>query len=172
MKVSLYCETSLDGFIATEEHDTEWVVKHDTGEFEQFLKSCDAVLMGSRTFQFANEDGDFPYQGCFNLVFTTQKKLLDLGGNKSFLFTDKPVAAVLKHLEVNGFKHVGVIGGGMLNYSALSGSGLDEIIVIIHPIILVKGVNLFEGESEVCDLKLISSKLLKNRSVRLQYLVK
>ena len=51
MKTQYYTASSLDGFIAIEEHSLEWLVQlgdiNDSG-YPEFIKEVEALVMGSR----------------------------------------------------------------------------------------------------------------------------
>lgn len=172
MKVTLYSEPSIDGFIATTDHDTSWVFKLDSGEFDKFIESQNVVLMGKQTFIFAEEDGDFPYDGPYNIVFTSDKELLEKPKSERYRFTDKAPAEVIEQLRSDGYQKVGVIGGGILNGSMIKSDLIDEIVLIYHPIILGDGKKLFEG-ADICEnMELISTEQLPQNLIKTTYDIK
>lgn len=69
-KVILYIAMSLDGFIATESGDVEWLSGQDatskeTGSYEDFVQTIDTVVMGYTTYhQITTElaTGNWPYK--------------------------------------------------------------------------------------------------------------
>ena len=65
-KIVLYIATSLDGYIARDNGDIDWLSivespKEDYG-YKDFLKSIDTVIMGRRTYEQVVTFGDFPYK--------------------------------------------------------------------------------------------------------------
>jgi len=171
MKVTLYSEPSIDGFIATTDHDTSWVFALDSGEFEGFIKQSDAILMGKQTFIFAEEDGDFPYKGSYNIVFTSDESLLSRPKSDKYLFTNKSPNEVIKDLARQGVKNIGVIGGGKLNGSMLKDVLIDELILTYHPAVLGNGKALFNGADFNDKLKLVSVKKLSLNLFQVKYTV-
>lgn len=169
MEVTLYCEMSLDGFIATSSHDTEWVFNLNTGEFDKFFSSRDVVIMGKQTYLFAEEDGDFPYKGPYNVVVTSNPELLAKGETEKYLFTKGTLQEILKKLERKGFNKVGIVGGGKLNGSFLKEGLIQNFVIIIHPVILGKGIKIFENVEKFTNLKLIDIEKLNDKSFKVQY---
>ena len=57
MKASVYIATSLDGFIARENGDLDWLSEGDIEEsgedygFREFMDSVDILVMGRKTFE-------------------------------------------------------------------------------------------------------------------------
>ena len=55
MKTQYYTASSLDGFIATEDHSLEWLFQlgdiNDTG-YPEFIKEVGALAMGSSTYEW------------------------------------------------------------------------------------------------------------------------
>lgn len=172
MKVTLYCEPSIDGFIATTEQDTSWVFNLDSGEFDKFVKNQDVILMGKQTFIFAEEDGDFPYDGPLNIVFTSSNDLLNRPRSDRYMFTDKTPKEVLRQLQLDNRQKIGVIGGGKLNGSMVKDDLIDEICLVYHPIILGDGKKLFDGADLRENLEIISTEKLPQNLTKVWYRLK
>ncbi len=65
-KIVLYIAMSLDGYIARDNGDIDWlsmVESHDEDYgYKDFLKSVDTVIMGRRTYDQVLTFWDFPYK--------------------------------------------------------------------------------------------------------------
>ena len=67
-KIVLYIASSLDGYIATEEHSLDWLFavegEGDNG-ISKFYETVDSILMGRVTYDWIMdyEKGEFPYKG-------------------------------------------------------------------------------------------------------------
>lgn len=61
MKTTVYIGTSLDGFIARENGEIDWLEKFASAEvfgfYDEFIKKIDAIVIGRGTFEKAL---DFP----------------------------------------------------------------------------------------------------------------
>jgi len=169
LHVTIYNATSIDGFIATKNDNTDWVSDTDWEIFQNLTKQHDVVIMGRRTYETVLDD--FPFNCKLNIVLTNQKQLLKKENN--IWFTNKKPAKILHEIEKNGFKTCLIIGGGKTNASFLEANLVDEVIVDIHPIILGGGIKLFETNKQLqYQLKLIESKQIKNGLCLNKYLVK
>lgn len=169
MKIKIYNAISIDGFIATPNHNTEWVSDTDWEEFSSQVKSSRAIIMGRKTYEVSGDD--FPYDCELNVVMTRNQKLLDQEEEEGIWFTDTTPEEVLQELEDMGFRETLIIGGGNLNSSFLKANLVDEVIISIHPLILGKGIKLFENEEFRVELELIGSRVLNEELAQLTYAV-
>ena len=71
----LYIAASLDGYIATEDHNLDWLFAiegdGDNG-FSDFYETVDTFLLGRTTYDWImkQENGDFPYKNKECYVFS------------------------------------------------------------------------------------------------------
>jgi len=140
MKVSLYMAVSIDGFIATLDHSTDWVSDNDWEVFGNKVQEAGCIVMGRKTMETSGED--FPYEGAVNIVLTKRPELLR--ESDQVVITNKTPREVINWVEKKGFSEVLIIGGGITNSSFLREGLIDEIVISIHPIILGSGIKLFE----------------------------
>ena len=64
---------------------------------------------------------------------------------------------------------IGVIGSATLVHALLDAGLVDEIQMLVHPIVLGKGVRLFAEGGQPSSMKLADSKILANGVVYLSY---
>ncbi|MDK2807895.1 MAG: hypothetical protein PWP24_629 [Clostridiales bacterium] len=78
-KLVLYIASSLDGYIATKDHQLDWLFsvegEGDNG-YSAFYDTVDTILIGRVTYDWImeHENGAFPYQGKECYVFSRAKK--------------------------------------------------------------------------------------------------
>jgi dihydrofolate reductase len=148
----LYSATmSLDGFIAGPGGDMSWLTEHlgPNPIVDEVIGRIGALLVGRRTF-----GGDDPYRG------DPEREGKPFGGGWSgpqFVLThhalDVPVPgvtfvgdlgeAVAAAKAAAGEKYVNVIGADVAR-QCLGAGVLDEILVLIAPVMLGDGVRLFD----------------------------
>jgi dihydrofolate reductase len=143
---SFYTATSLDGFIADEQHSLEWLLHQDHDgsgplNYDEFFARIGAVVMGSSTYEWIlqHEDGAWPYQLPAWVMSTRDLPKTD--GDVRFARGD--VRAV--HGEMTAAaagKDLWVVGGGDLAGQFADAGLLDEIIVAIAPVTLGGGAPL------------------------------
>jgi len=147
----LYSATmSLDGFIAGPGGDMSWLTEHlgPNPEVDEVIGEIGALLIGNRTFR-----GDDPHKG-------TPREGKPFGGGWSgpqFVLThqapEAPVPGVTFVDDLDrglaaakaaaGDKYVNVLGAQVAR-QCLEVSALDEILVLIAPVLLGDGVRLFD----------------------------
>jgi dihydrofolate reductase len=140
-----YTATSLDGFIADEQHSLEWLLHQDQDHagplnYAEFFARIGAMVMGSTTYEWVldHEHGRWPYE-LPTWVMTTR----DLPKVGDVRFARGDVRAV--HAEMTaaaGGKDLWVVGGGELAGQFADAGLLDEIIVYLAPVTLGGGAPL------------------------------
>jgi len=146
----LYSATmSLDGFIAGPGGDMSWLTEHlgPNPAVDEVIGKIGALLVGNRTFR-----GDDPYQG-------TTKEGKPFGGGwtgPQFVLTHHapktPVPGVTFVSDLTsglaaakaaaGDKYVNILGANIAG-QCLDAGMVDEILVLIAPVLLGDGVRLF-----------------------------
>jgi dihydrofolate reductase len=154
----LYSATmSLDGFIAGPRGDMQWLTRHlgPNQMVDDLIDRIGSLLVGSSTFH-----GDDPYKD-------TPQEGEPFGGGwtgPQFVLTHNPPAApvpdvtfltdldsaVAAATAAAGEKYVNVLGASTAR-QCLEAGVLDEVLVLIAPVLLGDGVRLFDhpGGSEV-----------------------
>lgn len=144
MKTQYYTATSLDGFIATEDHSLEWLFQLGDIEetsYPEFIKDVGALAMGASTYEWMLEhvvpSEPWPYSQP-TWVFTHRELPEVPGVDVRFVQGDvRPVHSLMA--EAAGGKNVWVVGGGDLVGQFHDAGLLDEIIVQIGSVTLGAG---------------------------------
>lgn len=142
-KIVFSAAMSLDGYIADDHDGYAWIKgdghhRLDTIEawdYPAFLSTIDIVIMGRRCYELGQHK-DFPDQ---QVLVASHQKLSD----PSVTFTDDPITT-LKQRKTQSGKDIFVFGGASLTQSLLKADLIDTFIVGIVPVILGKGIRLFE----------------------------
>lgn len=160
MAKMLYAVTmSLDGFIAGPGGDMSWLTEFlgPNPFVDELIGDIGSLLVGNRTFR-----GDDPHRG-------TAKEGKPFGGGwdgPQFVLThhapDTPVpgvtfvgdiaSGVAAAKEAAGDKYVNVLGASVAK-QCLQAGALDEILVLVAPVMLGDGVRLFDHPGG-CNVKL------------------
>lgn len=167
MKVILYMAISADGLIAGEKDETPW--SNATWEsYYNFVKDRKNIVLGRRTYELMQEVNEFEKIGRpFTVVVSNDLKRET---DKNFAFADSPRQA-LEILEQKGFKEALVAGGGHLNGSFMAENLVDEIYLDVEPVVLGKGIRLFENGNLDVKLELLETKKLSENEIQLHYQV-
>lgn len=157
---------SADGFIAKKNGDSDWVSPVDTANFEKAIKEHGCIIVGRKTFD--QYQGDiYPIDGVTNIVVTSDKSLKS--DNPNVHFVTGSVEEVIGAVKQKGHDKALLIGGGTTNASFLNASAIDEMILSVHPLILGKGIRLFESEEVDVKLRLISEVKLEEGLIQEKY---
>ena len=172
MDAAVYIATSLDGFIARENGDLDWLMEADPGDeeygFDTFLSSVDALVMGRNTFDFVLGTGEWAYGEKPVFILTSRELPLpaDFKGNVESLDLD-PVG-VATELAGRGINHVYVDGGETI-HSFIRAGLVRRIVITQLPVLIGSGISLFGDLSKDVDLKLIRYRAYDNGWIQIEY---
>jgi dihydrofolate reductase len=137
---------SLDGYIATKDGGVSWLdMFHGRGdgggsdEFTKLYASFDGLFLGSRTYEFALEIGQWPSADKPSWVFTR----LDLPVlHPSITLTAEDPSQLVRDLGGRGLKRLCLMGGGRLAASFRERGLITGYIIGVVPILLGVGIPL------------------------------
>ncbi|MBO1582226.1 dihydrofolate reductase family protein [Bacillus sp. XF8] len=170
-EVILYIGTSLDGFIAKEDDDLQWL--YDTeGEgdngYTEMYQSIDTTIMGKKTYDYVMKHTEtFPYPDKKCYVFTTSKK----GSSEYVNFVNEDVVTFTKKLKEQKGSKIWMVGEAAILDAFIKEDLIDEYIITVSPHILGSGIPLFKEKNPQIDLILIDTKRF-GQFVQLHYKVK
>jgi len=157
---------SVDGVMESPE---EWAFPYSNDEMEQAnasgMAASDAMLLGRVTYEalaayWPNQPGGTPMVDYINSVpkFVVSRTLEEpLEWNNSTLIEGN-VAEQIAELKRQPGKDIGIVGSGTLVRSLLQDDLLDELRLMVHPIVMGSGKRLFEEGGDQKALKLVDSK--------------
>ena len=171
--------SSLDGFIANKDNSVSWFETSDYYEKgvsgqnpEEFLKTIDCYVMGSRTYEHALElsksygwvYGDVP-----TIVLTHRKLPVDRQNIETY---SGDLNKLVNELLKPNYKNVWLVGGAKLAKDFIRLNLADEIRQSILPIILGDGTLFFDhiGQEQALHLKDVT--VYKSGMVELWYEIK
>lgn len=179
-KIILFNLISLDGFFEGPNREIDW---HNVdSEFNQFatdqLNSADTLVFGRRTYNLmasywptkAAINDDPIVAGLMNgidkIVFSHTLKSADWQNTR--LINNHPAAAIAS-LKNSPGKDIFIFGSSDLAVSLLPGHLIDEIRLMVNPILLGSGRTMFNGLKNRVNLKLIGTRTFKSGNVLLFY---
>lgn len=177
MKISVYIATSLDGFIAREDGDIEWLHNSGHGEvdkgedfgYKEFMSSVDALVMGRNTYKkVLSFGGDWPYGN--KPVFVLSKKGVDIPDRISETVSSLSGSPreIVKELEKLGYQHI-YLDGGVTIQKFLDAGFVNEITITKIPVLIGNGIPLFGPLSKDIKLKHIQTEAFNNGFVQSRY---
>ncbi len=168
--------SSIDGIIAKKDNSVSWFETADHYEkgvteqdAEEFLKTIDCYVMGSRTYEHALElsksygwvYGDVP-----TIVLTHRELPIDRQNIETY--SGDLNKLINERLKPN-YKNIWLVGGAILAKDFIRLKLADEIRLSIMPIILGEGILFFDhiGQEQALHLKDVTA--YKSGMVELWY---
>ncbi|MDM5232807.1 dihydrofolate reductase family protein [Lysinibacillus pakistanensis] len=170
-EIVLYIATSLDGFIAKEDNDLQWLIETE-GEgdagYEDMYQSIDTTIMGKKTYDYVMKNSEsFPYPEKKCYVFSNSEK----GSNEYVEFVNENVIEFTRKLKKQQGSKIWMIGGAGILDAFIKENLIDEYIITVTPHILGSGIPLFKVKNPQIDLILIDTKRY-GQFVQMHYKVK
>jgi dihydrofolate reductase len=126
-----------------------------TGEDKAWLESAmariGAVVGGRGTYEAAGHWGDSNPWGLPFFIVTHRPEEQPDGDD--FVFVDGVDMAVARAIDAAGDKDVSVMGGADVIRQALAAGLVDELTIIVAPVVLGAGKRLFDGFTGSVDLE-------------------
>jgi dihydrofolate reductase len=122
----------------------------DAAWLTEVVSRIGAVVGGRSTYEAAGHWGDQNPWGLPFFIVTHRPDEEPAGG--AFTFVSGVEAAVESALLAAAGKDVHVMGGGEIIRQALAAGIVDELTIIIAPVVMGAGKRLFEGFSRPLDL--------------------
>lgn len=168
--------SSLDGFIANKDNSVSWFETSDYYEkgvdepdAEEFLKTIDCYVMGSRTYEHALEltkSYGWVYWEVPTIVVTHRN--LPIDRKNINIYSGDLNKLVNEQLKPN-YKNTWLVGGAMLAKDFIRLKLADEIRLSVMPVILGDGTLFFDhiGQEQALHLKDVTA--YKSGMVELWY---
>lgn len=167
--VSAFLALSLDGFIAGEGNDLDWLTPFSSDSpqatgYDALMAKADVLLMGRNTFDVVRAFPDWPY-GDKPLVVLTHRQAEPAA---HVAFRQGELTQVLAELWQEGARHLYLDGGDLVRQGLQAGL-VDELTLFWVPVVLGKGISLFGGEPQPGRLTPVSCTPLPSGLVRVVY---
>ena len=160
-KIVCFIAMTLDGYIAEENHDLSFLDAFNDSEIDDFirdfLKGVDTLIMGHQTYQFIKDSNPWPYPNHQSYVITHQ----DYASSDHIVYTSD-YESLVKDLKQQHGKDIWLVGGGKLIHSFLQSNLIDEFQISILPILLGKGIPLFQQHDHHIHFKHIETQHVKD----------
>jgi dihydrofolate reductase len=157
-KLVLFIAASLDGYIADEQGGVGWLVGHSGNAdpdktYPEFIRTVDTLIMGRVTYeQLVNElsPGAWPYEGYKCYVATTRP----MENTAQVEFFNGDICGFVASLKLQEGKDIWLVGGARLLDDFVKKDLIDRYLVTVIPVILGRGVHLFNEPNPQVKLHL------------------
>lgn len=162
-KVILYIAMSLDGYIADEQGNVDWLTGgEDTSpsgadSYAALLERIDTVIMGYRTYHQIKTQlspASWPYPNLQSYIITHHT----CEAQEGLRFTNQTPVALVQELKAQEGKDIWICGGAMIASSLIGANEIDEYQIAVIPTLLGKGIPLFRQGQKIL-LEGISSRI-------------
>lgn len=191
-KIIAALQMSVDGFIEDAKGELDWVGKDDEEIWREVfdtLANVDTIVLGRVMYpgfeQFwlavlTNPNGALPFSG--KPASDAEIKYARWADNANRIVVSKTLDKVewqgtrivrdldaIRRLKEEPGKDVHIVGGATLVSSLMNAGLIDEIGLLVNPIVLGGGKALFKDVNQRNGLKLLAAKPLKSGMVKLSY---
>lgn len=165
MKVILWMAISLNGVIARENNEEDFISHDSWLAWLDDIRKVGCLLLGRKTHQIVKTWGEQYFSDLKGVKITVISSNPSYQVLRDFRLALSPQKA-LEQLKKDGFESVVLTGGSILNSSFAKLNLIDEIMFNIEPVIVGKGILVFNPD--VFDLKLEFIKMKKTTSGTIQ----
>lgn len=138
--------TSLDGFIASPDGSTDWIIEDASIDFDALYAEFDIYVMGRKTYEVVTSYSDsnpLATKSKENVIVVSREMKQENYPNITIL-GDNFIDAI-RGLKAQDGKDVWFMGGGQLATPLLEAGLIDVIELAIMPAILGKGIKMIAG---------------------------
>jgi len=176
MRASVYIATSLDGFIAREDGDLDWLTQGGTRPatedygYQAFFDTVDALVMGRNTFEKVRTMGVWPYEKKPVVVLSTRPLVIPANLSKTVSVMSGSVTEIVAQLTAKGMKHV-YVDGGVTIQRWLAAGAIQRLIITRIPVLIGKGIPLFGPLQRDIKLRHVATRDYPAGLVQSEYVV-
>jgi dihydrofolate reductase len=169
MKLSVFVGTSLDGFIARQNGQYDFLPAGG-GEphgYDEFIAGVDTILIGRNTFEVVLRLPTWPYSD--KRVVVLSHRPLDFSGiaGRVEQMSGEP-AQIARELAATGAKHV-YLDGGITVQEFLRDGHVHDITITRVPVLIGEGIPLFGSVRQDIKLRHVSTRQYKSGLVSSEY---
>jgi len=170
MKVSAFIGTSLDGFIARQNGEFDFLpaAGGEPHGYDEFMASVDALVIGRKTFETVVAFPEWPY-GQKRVVVLSDRPL-DLRAVRGGAVEQMagPPERIVARLEASGVRHV-YVDGGVTIQRFLRASRIERLIITRVPVLIGEGIPLFGVIGRDIPLRHVTTESYASGLVKSEY---
>lgn len=169
---------SMDGVV---EDPSQWQETFDAemgASLAEFMATCDTILMGRVTYAewsayWPNAEHDLDFADYINnvpkYVVSTTLDTVAWGDYNNITLLKENVVEELNKLKQQDGKNISVSGSGTLVQSLIENEVLDELTLLIHPVVANKGKRLFKDGSSLQRFNLVECQATSSGTIIARY---
>ncbi len=170
MKIRVYLAVSANGLISNKRNIPDWLSKEFSEEFLAISHQAKAVIMGKTTYNYLAPD-HLPLRNEGTLIVLTHDTTTE-PAQSNVVFTEKNPPGIATMLESQGYSEAIIIGGTTTISEFMKAGLVNELILIVEPVLFGAGLPIVKGFDDEYGLALYDVKKLNDNTVQLHYHLK
>jgi len=167
MKITIYLAASANGMISNKRNVPNWLSNEFSEGFMAISHQTKAVIMGKTTYNILAPDY-LPLKDEGALVVLTHDTSAQ-PPQSNVVFTDKNPREIATMLEGQGYSEAVIIGGTATVSEFMKAGLVNEIILVVEPVLFGEGLPLLKDVDHEYGLSLIDVTKLNDHTVQLHY---
>jgi len=165
-KIIYYVAASQDGYIATTDHQLDWLENfppaEDATPYEAFYQTIGAVVMGAETYRWimTHAANNWPYSPIPAFVISSHPLVIPEDLNITQMTGDAAAVAERARQAAKG-KDVWLVGGGKTAAWFADAGELQQLFITTIPVFLGQGIDILPVKQTLSTLP-HSLRVLKN----------
>ena len=165
-----YIAMSLDGRIADGDGEIGWLLEYGMppevkADYDAFYAGIDAIVMGRATYDWIGANHEWTYAGTATYVVTNRPFE---PGRDDIIVVEPDYQALRRRIEAERHGNVWIMGGGIVQRTALEAGMFDHIRVFVIPVIVGSGPLIF-ADGPLHRLDLTGTRTWPGGAVELAY---
>ena len=174
-KCSVFIATSLDGFISRDDGCIDWLIKANAlvrpgedGGYKSFISTVDGLIMGRNSYEKVLSFDEWPYRNIPVVVLSSQTITIPEQLRPFVSSSAETPTALVQRLSKQETKHL-YIDGGMTIQGFLANNLINEMTIILVPVLLGSGRSLFGSLKQDIELQHLATRTIDGGFVQIKY---
>jgi dihydrofolate reductase len=170
MKVIIYLAASANGLISNNRNVPDWLSPEYGQGFMDISQRTQAVIMGKTTYNILSPDY-LPLKEGGSLVVLTHDTTAT-PSQSNVVFTSDSPEEIVAQLTSKGHTEAVIIGGTQTVSAFVKAGLVNEIILVVEPVLFGKGLPLVNDVELERQLALLDVKKINDNTIQVHYEVK
>ena len=167
MKIIVYLAASANGMISNKRNVPDWLSTEYSEGFMALSQQTKSVIMGKTTYNILVPDYLPLKNEGVHVVLTHDTSAH--GAQSNVVFTDETPQAIVEMLEGQGYSEAVIIGGTATVSEFIKAGLVNELILVIEPVLFGAGLPLLKDVDAEYALSLEDVRKLNDHTVQLHY---